>query len=293
MKQIKALIVREKAHTQVFLTNCLSEWGIQFKETNNLPEIKEFSSHIIFIEGTIYNQNHYLWKNELNSLKASIIVLDTSYAYPVEPELDKNIILSIPYTKASLFQVIQQSLCLSNMLVHRQYFLKKFDQTHDLLDKLSQLVSETQRTTIFTSISETTTPQTKHTPPDHTNDVLCQIRPLVLSLLQETKKSGPLHHFETQLQLLWQFINELKLNQHSQQAESNPFAELVISHPLSQQEIKIVSMITSGMTSEEIAEQLFISSQTVKCHRRNIRRKLNLVGSKYSIAEYIQKMCKD
>ena len=45
---------------------------------------------------------------------------------------------------------------------------------------------------------------------------------------------------------------------------------------LSYRELEIIQLIVKGMTSETIAENLFISKHTVQSHRKNILRKLNL-----------------
>jgi DNA-binding NarL/FixJ family response regulator len=45
---------------------------------------------------------------------------------------------------------------------------------------------------------------------------------------------------------------------------------------LTNKEIEIVTLITRGLTSKEIAEKLFISVRTVETHRHNILKKLGL-----------------
>ena len=46
--------------------------------------------------------------------------------------------------------------------------------------------------------------------------------------------------------------------------------------PLSPRELEVVKLIAEGMTSEEIAEQLFISKKTVDRHRANVLEKLGM-----------------
>jgi len=46
--------------------------------------------------------------------------------------------------------------------------------------------------------------------------------------------------------------------------------------PLSPRELEVVTLIAEGMTSEEIAEQLFISKKTVDRHRANVMEKLGM-----------------
>jgi len=45
---------------------------------------------------------------------------------------------------------------------------------------------------------------------------------------------------------------------------------LKLSVPFSDREFEIIRLIESGMTSEEIAEKIFLSVHTVNTHRRNI-----------------------
>lgn len=48
--------------------------------------------------------------------------------------------------------------------------------------------------------------------------------------------------------------------------------------PLSRRELEILKLIGQGMTSQEIADMLFIGKTTVDTHRKNILRKLSLSG---------------
>jgi DNA-binding NarL/FixJ family response regulator len=49
-----------------------------------------------------------------------------------------------------------------------------------------------------------------------------------------------------------------------------------IESPFSDREVEILRLIATGKTSEQIAERLSISHLTVKAHRRNMMRKLNV-----------------
>ena len=42
---------------------------------------------------------------------------------------------------------------------------------------------------------------------------------------------------------------------------------------LSKREVEILSLIGTGINTKEIAEKLYISADTVNCHRKNILRK--------------------
>jgi DNA-binding CsgD family transcriptional regulator len=49
-------------------------------------------------------------------------------------------------------------------------------------------------------------------------------------------------------------------------------------------------MIGNDMTTEEIAAQLCISPETVKTHRRNIRKKLGIVGTRHQLNNYLRSL---
>jgi DNA-binding CsgD family transcriptional regulator len=59
-------------------------------------------------------------------------------------------------------------------------------------------------------------------------------------------------------------------------------------HHLSAAESKVAVLIKKGDSSKEIADKLEISEATVKTHRRNIRRKLNLQNARVNLANYLR-----
>jgi len=63
--------------------------------------------------------------------------------------------------------------------------------------------------------------------------------------------------------------------QQFQELSSRSEAEAFIS-PLTPREIEILSLVAIGAKNEEIAEKLFISSNTVKTHIYNIFKKIDV-----------------
>ncbi len=53
-------------------------------------------------------------------------------------------------------------------------------------------------------------------------------------------------------------------------------------------EMKIAILIKNGMTSAKIAKKLCVSEDTIKTHRRNIRRKLGLKNAKVNLRHYLE-----
>ena len=56
---------------------------------------------------------------------------------------------------------------------------------------------------------------------------------------------------------------------------------------LTETEMKIAAMVKNKMNSKEIASVMYISLETVKAHRKNIRRKLNIHNTKHKLSEYL------
>jgi DNA-binding CsgD family transcriptional regulator len=59
---------------------------------------------------------------------------------------------------------------------------------------------------------------------------------------------------------------------------------------LSMGELRVALMVKNGLTNEEIAEYLHITPETVKTHRRNIRRKLGITGERSDLNAYLQSL---
>jgi DNA-binding NarL/FixJ family response regulator len=57
---------------------------------------------------------------------------------------------------------------------------------------------------------------------------------------------------------------------------------------LSTTELRVAALIKTGFSNDQIAGQLFLSPETVKTHRRNIRKKLGLHHSSKNLATYLK-----
>ena len=56
---------------------------------------------------------------------------------------------------------------------------------------------------------------------------------------------------------------------------------------LTEKEMRVAVMVKNGLTSQKISEMLYISLETVKTHRKNIRKKLKIQNSKVNLASYL------
>lgn len=104
-------------------------------------------------------------------------------------------------------------------------------------------------------------------------------RTLILPIVDKLRQSRYLRGYRTDLDLLSCYIKDL-----------NPSLadEMGIVGSLSATESRIAAMVKVGMTSHDIARNLYISPETVKTHRKNIRRKLKLQGSGINLQSYLE-----
>ena len=63
------------------------------------------------------------------------------------------------------------------------------------------------------------------------------------------------------------------------------YHEIITS--LTEHEMRVVVLIKKGLTNKKIANMLFISEHTVKTHRRNIRKKLNISDPNINLCSYL------
>jgi DNA-binding NarL/FixJ family response regulator len=67
--------------------------------------------------------------------------------------------------------------------------------------------------------------------------------------------------------------------------------DVISNFKLSNREIEVISALSEGLTSDQIAEKLFISEHTVKTHRKNILKKLGINNTgaliQYAIKNHI------
>jgi DNA-binding CsgD family transcriptional regulator len=79
--------------------------------------------------------------------------------------------------------------------------------------------------------------------------------------------------------------NDMSTNKYISQIEGFTNLELERYKTLSKRELNILRMISMEMTSEEIAQELFLSKSTVDSHRKSILKKLN-IKSALGMAKY-------
>jgi DNA-binding CsgD family transcriptional regulator len=111
--------------------------------------------------------------------------------------------------------------------------------------------------------------------------VISQIRYLLIPLIEHVKKEQSMPRYRQHIALLLKHIEDI----------SSGFAtRLQMDNGLSMSELRVALMVKNGLTNEEIAEYLRIVPETVKTHRRNIRRKLGITGERSDLNVYLQSL---
>jgi len=111
------------------------------------------------------------------------------------------------------------------------------------------------------------------------NRVIQRTSTLILPILEKLREDRKLQRYKNDLDLLAGDIQNLTADLRIDNR---------VTDYLSATELRIASMIRSGMSSREIAGHLCISLSTVKTHRRNIREKLKLKKSGINLRAYLE-----
>jgi DNA-binding CsgD family transcriptional regulator len=113
------------------------------------------------------------------------------------------------------------------------------------------------------------------------NTVISQIRYLLIPLIEHVKKEQSMSRYRQHIAILLKHIEDIS---------SGLATRLQMDNGLSISELRVALMVKNGLTNEVIAEYLRITPETVKTHRRNIRRKLGITGERSDLNAYLQSL---
>jgi len=109
-------------------------------------------------------------------------------------------------------------------------------------------------------------------------EVAAVLRSRIMPILRKLQSNPSFAPYQIELDMLSMHMSQLAPNlpKHIDGAES-----------LSMTELRIAALIKNGLSSEQIAEQLYLSLDTVKTHRRSIRRKLGLLNKRTNLSTHL------
>jgi PAS domain S-box-containing protein len=109
--------------------------------------------------------------------------------------------------------------------------------------------------------------------------VVNRIRSYIIPIIEKLRQDKNIERYRADFDLLTSYIKDLT----SELAD-----DIKIALALSTTELRVASLIRNGMSNHEIAKHLYITLSTVKTHRRNIRRKLDLHNSGINLKAYMK-----
>ena len=101
----------------------------------------------------------------------------------------------------------------------------------------------------------------------------------IIPIIDDLKNVNSLENIKTGLNLLSSHIAALT---DESKGNTQNISKLTLT------EIKVATLIMNGFTSREIANKLFLSLHTIKTHRRNIRKKLNIQNLDVNLVSYLK-----
>lgn len=108
--------------------------------------------------------------------------------------------------------------------------------------------------------------------------IALKLRNLIIPMAVRLGSDPALQKFEPQLDMLVRQIEDLTSG-----FTVDPGVAMVLSFA----ELQVASLIKNGVTTEEIARQLNIAESTVRTHRKNIRKKLKIKNSQFSLRNFL------
>ena len=108
--------------------------------------------------------------------------------------------------------------------------------------------------------------------------VSLKLKSVIFPVIEKLRKDKSLGRYEVELNMMMSQIDDMT---------SNFTVDTQLAFALSYSELRVAALIKSGLTSEDIAKQLYISTSTVRTHRRNIRKKLKINNTAYSLRNFL------
>ena len=111
------------------------------------------------------------------------------------------------------------------------------------------------------------------------NTIIKTINSRIMPIIESLRKADTFDSFHPGLDIL---------AAHVQTLTNDLMGEVSMMASLTPTELRVATMIKNGLTTQEIANKLYISLHTAKTHRRNIRKKLNIQNSSINLTSYLR-----
>ena len=188
--------------------------------------------------------------------------------------------LEKPFDKEILFHTLKRALSIQKTeLEFRVAYEELRSKKEELLSSETKL-KEANRQLMETNNALSVLAQNiERTRKETEFQVSRRIRASIMPLVEKFSQSKHLDEYRVELDMLMDFMDDLLTGLSS---------EPQIAQVLSATEFRVAALIKNGLTTDEIASHMYVSPYTVKSHRRNIRKKLNLNNSNRNLKTYLR-----
>ena len=280
MESPLVLIVDDDKSLCDLFVKMLNSKGIYSKNIYNpidvVKEICDTKYHVILLDILMPQMSGLIVLDEIKKYSHdSKVIIMTGYA-------DKDIaikalkmgafdLLEKPTAMDLLYHAVRRAIDIRNSEIEHERILEELRVGNQKLIEMNDTLSEVMKA--VERIRQTTERR-----------IIQQIRTLIIPFMEELKEDKNLQMYRSQFAKLSGYIKEI---------ESGLVTNLQNNFPLSPGELRVALMIKDAMKNQEIAKYLHISLETVKSHRRNIRKKLGLTGTRNNLHTYLDSLQND
>ena len=267
-KHARVLIVDDDREVCDVVQEMISYWGIKTKIVTDpnmvANQVSDSFYNIVLLDIVMPEKSGFDLIPEIRSLSPDTkIIVMTGYADTEKAiraiKLGVFDFLEKPITMELLSHAVKRALDTQNLefdlLVRGRKLEEANEQIVDTNKSLSVLARNFEKTRDYTE-----------------NQIIKKIRSLMIPIIKKLQRDKSLERYKAELSILtFGLAGDMKI-----------FGLLSFS------ELRIASMIMSGLTSQKIANELYISLRTVETHRKNIRKKLNIDNSRQNLRDYLE-----
>jgi FixJ family two-component response regulator len=277
MSKPRILVVDDDKQSCALLETEIASWGMTTESITNplavVDEVQRKFYNIILLDVFMSAAHGMdLLASRDNLCPDTKVIIMTGYA-------DKE--MAIEALRRGAFDFLEKPIAM-DLLHHalrRALSVQRIELEHkrtleELKHRNKELMETNAALSVLTRNIERTRQETQRL-------IILQVRALIVPLLEELKKDTSMKAYESQLALLSTYIEDIT---------SGLSTNLHVNTALSFRELRIALMIGNDMTTEEIAAHLRISPETVKTHRRNIRKKLGILGTRSKLSTSLRSL---
>jgi FixJ family two-component response regulator len=267
-KHARVLIVDDNRELCDVVQEMISYWGIKTKIVTDpnmvANQVSDSFYNIVLLDIVMPEKSGFDLVPEICSLSPDTkIIVMTGYADTEKAiraiKLGVFDFLEKPITMELLSHAVKRALDTQklefDLLVRGRKLEEANEQIVDTNKSLSVLARNFEKTQDYTE-----------------NQIIKKIRSLMIPIIKKLQRDKSLERYKAELSILtFGLAGDMKI-----------FGLLSFS------ELRIASMIMSGLTSQKIANELYISLRTVETHRKNIRKKLNINNSRQNLRDYLE-----